>query len=261
MTRRPLVAGNWKMNKTPQETQEFIERFLARATLGSDIEVLLVPPFTSLDRAGRLLAESDVSLGAQDLHTAAAGAFTGAISAGMLAACGCAYVLVGHSERRHLFGDTDVDVNDKLRTALDRGLTPILCVGETLEERRADRADAVLLRQLDGGLDGVTSEEMAFVVIAYEPVWAIGTGETASPEQAQEAIAALRARLVSRFGEELANAVRILYGGSVKPGNARELQAQADIDGALIGGASLDPESLAHILDEARLAGQGDEAC
>jgi len=257
MTRRPLVAGNWKMNKTPQETEAFIERFLERAALGDDLDVLLCPPFTSLDRAGRLLAESDVALGAQDLHPAEAGAFTGAVAGPMLTACGCAYVLVGHSERRHLFGDTDADVNVKLHAALAHGLKPILCVGELLDERRSDRTEAVLSRQLDGGLDSVSPEQMASVVIAYEPVWAIGTGETAMPDQAQQAIGFLRNRIACRRGTACADAVRILYGGSVKPANACDLQAQPDIDGALIGGASLDPESLAQILEATRTAVRG----
>jgi len=261
MTRRPLVAGNWKMNKTPQETQEFIERFLERSAVGHDLDILLLPPFTSLDRAGRLLAGSGIDLGGQDLHPAVSGAFTGAVSAGMLVDCGCSHVLVGHSERRHLFGDADGDVNAKLHAALDAGLRPILCVGETLDERKAGRTTAVLGRQLEGGLDGVDVDAMTPIVIAYEPVWAIGTGETATPDQAQEAIAFLRERLANRFGAACAEATRILYGGSVKPSNARDLQTQPDIDGALIGGASLDPESLAQIVEAARAAGQGDEVC
>ncbi len=261
MTRRPLVAGNWKMNKTPRETQEFIERFLEISAVGHNLDVLLLPPFTSLDRAGRLVAGSEVQIGGQDLHAAASGAFTGAVSARMLVDCGCSHVLVGHSERRHLFGDTDADVNAKLQAALGGGLRPILCVGETLDERRTDQTKAVLGRQLDGGLDGVDVGDMSAIVIAYEPVWAIGTGETAMPDQAQEAVAFLRKRIGTRFGAACAEAIRILYGGSVKPSNARDLHAQRDIDGALIGGASLDPESLAEIVDAACAAGQGDEAC
>jgi triosephosphate isomerase (TIM) len=254
MSRRPLIAGNWKMNKTPQETEEFLKQFLASVRMESDCDVLILPPFTSLDRAGALLSGSEVMLGAQDLHPAQSGAFTGSISAGMLVACGCTHVLAGHSERRHVFGDTDDDVNEKLRAALDHGLRPILCVGETLDQRTAGTTNDVLDRQLKGGLEGVSGDTLERVAIAYEPVWAIGTGETASPEQAERAIAFIRSWIASRDGHDAASAIRILYGGSVKPSNARALQMQPDIDGALIGGASLDPDSLLDILKEARSA-------
>jgi len=258
MTRRPLIAGNWKMNKTPQGTQDFIEQLLLSSLECSDCDVLLIPPFTSLDRAGSLLSNSHLLLGAQDMHFAASGAYTGAISATMLSACGCEFVLAGHSERRHVFGDSNEVVNQKLHSALQNDLRPILCVGETLDQRRANRTEAVLEEQLDGGLKNVDEAELTDVVIAYEPVWAIGTGETATPEQAQEAVAFLRAWIETRYSAAAAQAMRILYGGSVKPDNARSLQAQPDIDGALIGGASLDPDSFAQIITEA-ISSQGDD--
>lgn len=248
MSRRPLVAGNWKMNKTPLETEAFIERLLSLMSGLSDCDVLLIPPFTSLDRSGRLLSGSSVFLGAQDVHSEESGAFTGAISASMLKACDCRFVLVGHSERRHVFGDSNMDVNRKLQRVLKHGLQPILCVGETLDQRQGGNMEDTLNAQLAGGLDGVEADAMSHIVVAYEPVWAIGTGETASPDQAQSAIAFIRARLRLRFGGSVADAMRILYGGSVKPSNAQELQAQPDIDGALIGGASLDADSFAQII-------------
>ena len=261
MKRRPLIAGNWKMNKTPQETQDFIERFLPVSPKFPDCDVLLIPPFTSLDRAGRLLAESPVVLGAQDMHFETSGAFTGAVSPGMLAACGCSFVLAGHSERRQVFSDSNERVNQKLHAALENKLRPILCVGETLDERQADRTEAVLEDQLSGGLKGVDAVALANVVIAYEPIWAIGTGETARPEQAQTAIAFLRAWIETRYSKPSSDGMRILYGGSVKPGNARSLQSQPDIDGALIGGASLDPDSFARIIEAAQSVCGDDASC
>ena len=261
MNRRLLIAGNWKMHKTPQETQEFIESFLSDVTEFSSCDVLLIPPFTSLDRAGRLLSESRVFLGAQDMHFEVSGAYTGAISPSMLVACGCDFVLAGHSERRHVFSDSDDVVNRKLHAALDNELRPILCVGETLDQRQGGRTESVLEDQLDGGLKGVDETTLADIVIAYEPVWAIGTGETATPEQAQAAIAFIRNWLETRFSKPAADAMRILYGGSVKPANARSLQSQHDIDGALIGGASLDPDSFAQIIAAAQSLQEGDDPC
>jgi triosephosphate isomerase len=251
VARRKLIAGNWKMNKTPGETEAFIAAFLQSSAATAEPEVLLIPPFTSLDRAARFLEGSSVSLGAQDLHPEAKGAFTGAVSGEMIRASGCTYVLAGHSERRHVFGDTSETVGRKLRAALSAELRPILCVGELIEERRAGTTDDVLSAQLEAGLDGVSKAEMTGVAVAYEPVWAIGTGETATPEQAQETIAEIRRRLAERFGEDTADATRILYGGSVKPENAADLVGQPDIDGALVGGASLDPEAFARIVTEA----------
>ena len=257
MPRRPLIAGNWKMNKTPHETQAFIERFLASTHDMIGCDILVIPPFTSLDRAGSLLVDTSVFLGAQDMHPAASGAYTGAISAAMLKACACTFVLVGHSERRHVFGDTNAVVNEKLQAAIGNDLRPILCVGETLEQREADHTEFVLDEQLAGGLMNVSPADLAQTVIAYEPVWAIGTGRTATLEQAQKAVRFIRGWIRNHYDEAAAAAMRILYGGSVKPTNAKSLQAQPDIDGALIGGAALDPDSFAQIIVEA-MSSQGD---
>jgi len=255
MTRRCLIAGNWKMNKTPEETASFIDAFLPRLQDSPGTEVLLIPPYTSLESAGRRLSGTPIELGAQDVHHETSGAYTGAISAPMLVGCGCRYVLVGHSERRRVFGDDDDAVRRKLEAALDAGLFPILCVGETLEERRAGGTKAVLTRQLSAALGGLENDATDRIVIAYEPVWAIGTGETATPEQAQEAIAWIRAWLADRFDGPTAGRVRILYGGSVKPENAAELVGLPDVDGALVGGASLDPEAFAAIVAAGRSGG------
>jgi triosephosphate isomerase len=256
MVRRCLIAGNWKMHKTPEETGTFIEALLPKLPELPDVEVLLIPPYTSLESAGRRLAGSPVQLGAQDVFQEASGAYTGAISAPMLVACGCRYVLVGHSERRHVFGDDDAAVRRKLGAALDGALLPILCVGETLEERRSGKTEALLTRQLSVALEGIDAGAMERMVIAYEPVWAIGTGETATPEQAQEAIAGIRAWLSTQFDRPTAERARILYGGSVKPENTAELLAEPDIDGLLVGGASLDPEAFAAIVEAGRREGR-----
>jgi triosephosphate isomerase len=239
------------MYMTPQETEAFIFAFLDRISgerEADSLETLLIPPYTSLDRAARLLEQNGVELGAQDLHHEEQGAYTGAVSGSMIRACGCRYVLVGHSERRHVFGDDDETVARKLRAALHVGLLPILCVGEVLEERRSGRTEDVVFAQLRAALRNVGSAEAARIVIAYEPVWAIGTGETASPDQAQDAIAAIRGWVAERFDTVLSERARILYGGSVKPENAASLVAQPDIDGVLVGGASLDPNAFARIL-------------
>jgi triosephosphate isomerase (TIM) len=251
MSRRPLVAGNWKMHKTPQETEAFIELLRAGRSIGAPCEVLLIPPFTSLDRAGRQLLGSEISLGAQDLHPAPYGAYTGAISAPMLIACGCTYALIGHSERRHVFGDSDETVCQKLLAALGHGLHAVLCVGETLDQRKSDRTAAVLEQQLVSSLSSVDPADLDQIVIAYEPVWAIGTGETASPEQAQDACAWIRSWISSQHGAAWADRIRILYGGSVKPSNAQALQSQPDIDGALVGGASLEVDDFRQIIENA----------
>jgi triosephosphate isomerase len=249
--RRRLVAGNWKMHMTPQEAEAFISSFLDRIAGEREAdspEILLIPPYTSLDRAARLLEGTGVELGAQDLHYEEQGAYTGAVSGSMIRGCGCRYVLVGHSERRHVFGDDDETVARKLRAALAVGLLPILCVGEVLEERRSGRTEDVVFAQLRAALKNVDLEDAARIAIAYEPVWAIGTGETATPDQAQDAIASIRGWLAERFDTVRAGRARILYGGSVKPETAASLVAQPDIDGTLVGGASLDPDTFARIL-------------
>ena len=248
--RRPLIAGNWKMHKTPQETEQFISELLPKLENLENIEVLIIPPFTSLDRAGRLFGGKSLRLGAQDMHYEAEGAFTGAISAGMLKACGCNYVLVGHSERRELFYDDDAIVARKLNAALDADLMPILCVGETLSEH--DLVEEKITRQLTEDLDGIDKSALARITIAYEPIWAIGTGKTATPEVAQETISMIRRWIAANYNEASAQGIRILYGGSVKPANAESLLSQPDIDGALVGGASLVAESFAQIVDAAR---------
>lgn len=251
MTRRVLIAGNWKMNKTPAETEAFIAAFLQFLPVNGGTEILLLPPFTSLDRAGGRLAGTTIALGAQDLHVEEAGAFTGEVSAAMLRACGCTYVLVGHSERRTLFHEDDSLINRKLQAALAGGLGPILCVGETLEEHRQGRVEERIIAQLAAGLDGVSRAAMRSVVIAYEPLWAIGTGETATPEIAEQAIRRIREWIAATYDHRTAVVVRILYGGSVKPENTALLVAQPNIDGALVGGASLDPDSFALIVAQA----------
>ena len=249
--RRRLIAGNWKMYMTPQETEAFIASFLDRISGSEKVEILLIPPYTSLERAARLLERTTVELGGQDLYFEESGAYTGAVSGEMIRASGCRYVLAGHSERRHVFGDDDATVARKLRAALTADLLPILCVGEVLEERKAGRTDAVVASQLEAAFADVAEAETKRITVAYEPVWAIGTGETATPDQAQEAIAGIRRHLTERFGASSAESIRILYGGSVKPENTADLIAQPDIDGLLVGGASLDPDAFARIVAEA----------
>jgi triosephosphate isomerase len=251
MIRRRLIAGNWKMNKTPAETEGFIRSFLAEGKGDEAVEILLLPPFVGLELAGRLLRNTGVALGGQNLHFAEKGAFTGEISSEMLKSCGCSYVLVGHSERRTLFGENDELLNRKLKAALAAGLSPILCVGETLAEHREGRVEEKVAFQLAADLAGLPVAAVPSVVIAYEPIWAIGTGETASPEEAQGTIHMIREWITGAYDEGTAERVRILYGGSVKPENAAALMAQPDIDGALVGGASLSPESFAQIIARA----------
>ncbi len=248
MTRRRLIAGNWKMNKSPEETEVFLRSFLPLVEADPGVEVLLLPPFTSLDRAGILLAKTSVGLGAQDVHFEAAGAFTGEISAPMLVACRCLYVLVGHSERRALLHEDDLLVNGKLKRALAAGLIPILCVGETLEERRRGETEKRVKSQLAAGLEHVASRDVATLVVAYEPVWAIGTGEAASPEAAQEVMAMIRDEVGAAHGQTALDGVRLLYGGSVTKENIASFLGQPDIDGALVGGASLKPDSFAGLV-------------
>ena len=248
MTRTKLLAGNWKMHKTPDETEAFVRRFLPLLFPRVDVEVALLPSFPSLDRTGRLLAGIAVSLGAQDLYSEPFGAFTGEVSAEMLRACGCRYVLVGHSERRALFREDDPLVNRKLKAALAGEIIPILCVGETLTERREKRTEERVLTQLAGALIGVHAESLSSLVVAYEPVWAIGTGEASSPEEAQAVVHRIREWFDALHSRTVANRVRLLYGGSVTPANADSFLREPDVDGALVGGASLVPESFARIV-------------
>ncbi len=246
--RRPVLAGNWKMHKGPAEAREFFAAFLERHPARDDRTVVFFPPALSLADAREALGgRADVLLGVQNVHWEAKGAFTGETSAPMAADAGAAWVLVGHSERRHVFGETSAETARKVRAALDAGLVAVLCVGETLDERRAGRAEAVVREQLDAVLPTLTADEAERLVVAYEPVWAIGTGETATPQDAATMHAAVRARLREAYGEERAAATAVLYGGSVKPDNAAELLAASDVDGVLVGGASLDPAGFATI--------------
>jgi triosephosphate isomerase len=245
--RRRFLAANWKMHKTVGEAVAFAKAFLPLVREAGDREIAIAPPFTALAALGEALAGSAVRLAAQNVHDEARGAFTGEIAAGMLAELGCAYGIVGHSERRHLFGEGDAFVARKAAALFAQGIRPIVCVGETLDEREAGRTFAVLESQLRGSLERVPEERAAELVVAYEPVWAIGTGRTATPATAQEAHAMIRRWLRDRFGTA-AEEIRIQYGGSVKPDNAAELMSQADVDGALVGGASLDAEPFARIV-------------
>jgi triosephosphate isomerase (TIM) len=244
--RQPLVAGNWKMHGSRAENAALVRTLLDLLRPESGTEVLVCPPFTYLWDVGRLLRDTDVGLGAQSVSAEPAGAFTGEVSAAMLKDVGCRYVLVGHSERRQLYGEGDALVARKFVAAQSLGLTPVLCVGETLEEREGDRTAQVVARQLDAVLAVSGAGALAKAVIAYEPVWAIGTGRTASPEQAQDVHAMIRGK-VAALDATIARSVRILYGGSVKASNARELFAMPDIDGGLVGGASLKADEFARI--------------
>ena len=250
--RTPLIAGNWKMFKTVSDTVGFVTdlRNLVKGVTGVDIVV--APPFTAVHAAAEAARGSGNGIASQDLYWEREGAFTGEVSPSMVKEAGAAYAIVGHSERRRLFGETDVIVNRKTRAAIGAGLTPIVCIGETLEERERGEMPAVLDRQIKDGLDQLTPEQVAALVIAYEPVWAIGTGRTATAAQAEEAHAHIRKRLRQWFGGDAADACRILYGGSVKPDNIKELIAEADVDGALVGGASLDVRSFADIVTRSR---------
>lgn len=246
--RKPFIAGNWKMHKTVAETLDYIRRFRELVSGVEDREIMIAPPFTALYAAGRELAGTNIRLGAQNAHWAESGAFTGEISPAMLTECGVQYVILGHSERRHIFGETDKMIRRRLEGVLSAGLRPILCIGETLEEREAGKTFEVLERQVREALSGFSADDLKVLVIAYEPVWAIGTGKTATPEQAEEAHRYVRGLLGELFGKDFAEKTRILYGGSVKPENIAELMAQSDVDGALVGGASLDPETFARIV-------------
>ena len=247
--RKKIIAANWKMNMTQAESETFITTFLREIGDLDEVEMVIVPPFTSIPKVSELLTQAqNVKVGAQNMHWARNGAFTGEVSPAMLRELFVRYVVLGHSERRSMFGETDEIVNRKVRAAYEELLRPILCVGETLDQREKGGVEEVLETQLRGSLAGVEPKEMLETVIAYEPVWAIGTGKTATAAQAQEAHAFIRKTLREMSDETTADKVRIQYGGSVKPDNARELLSQADIDGALVGGASLEPRSFAQIV-------------
>lgn len=242
------MAANWKMFKTPADTESFFAAFLPMVADASGVDIAVCAPFVNLPAAVAAVAGSKVAIGGQNLYWAKEGAFTGEISGPMLKAVGCQWVIVGHSERRQFFGETDATVLQRTQAGIAAGLQVILCVGEMLAEREAGQTEAVLQRQFDGGIAGLSEAELSQIVIAYEPVWAIGTGKTATPEMAAEAHAVIRGLVAAKFGAEAAAAVRILYGGSVKPENVSSLMAQEEIDGALVGGASLDPASFTKIV-------------
>jgi len=246
--RRPVIAGNCKMFKTATETRAFFQAFVPEIASSTHCEVILAPPFTALTAAVECARDSRIGIAAQNLHWEREGAFTGEVSARMLVDVGCRAVIIGHSERRQFFGETDQSVHRKTKAALESGLTPIVCVGELLSEREGNRTEAVLRHQFETALSALTPAEFSRILIAYEPVWAIGTGRTATPEIAAEAHTYLRSLAAARFTSEHASELRILYGGSVKPENIRALMLQDEIDGALVGGASLDPKSFAAIV-------------
>jgi len=247
--RRPLIAANWKMNKNVLETEAFVRDFAKTYIARPDRDVVICPPFTSLVSARQALEGTAIHLGAQNINENDSGAFTGEISGGMLVSTGCRFVIIGHSERRQFFGETDVLVKKKIVAALRHQLTPIVCVGETLAEREANKTIPVVDRQIRAALEGLPSADLQKLVFAYEPIWAIGTGKTATPAQAQEVHLAIRDILKDLYGSHTSLLVRILYGGSVKPDNMAELMACEDVDGGLVGGASLDAKSFLGIAE------------
>jgi triosephosphate isomerase (TIM) len=247
--RKPIMAGNWKMYKTPADTIAFFEKFRPLTERAEHCEIVICPPFTCLSTAADAAKGSAIRIGSQNIAWTKEGAFTGEVSGPMIAATGATHTLVGHSERRQYFCETDETVLKRTRAALEFGLTPIVCVGERLEERESGDTEAVLIRQFQDGIAGLTEQQFSRIAIAYEPVWAIGTGKTATPEIAADAHRTIRAQVREKFGKEAAEAVRILYGGSVKPDNTRTLMARPEIDGVLVGGASLDAVSFASIVN------------
>ena len=252
--RMPIVAGNWKMYKTVADTVKYVKEFRSLVKDLEGVEILIAPPSTALHAAAEAARNSNVVIAGQDLHWEREGAFTGEVSARMIREAGAEYVIVGHSERRTLFGETDATVNRRVAAAFGAGLTPIVCIGETLDERERNETSDVLDRQIRQGLDGVTFDQIAQLVVAYEPVWAIGTGRNATPAQAAEAHGHIRTRLRQWFGSEAAELCHVIYGGSVKPDNIRAIVSQPDVDGALVGGASLDVASFVEIVTQSRRA-------
>ncbi|MBK6913286.1 MAG: triose-phosphate isomerase [Ignavibacteriales bacterium] len=247
--RKKVIAGNWKMNNDLQASEKLIvelKNLLKNSK--ANCEVIICPAFTSLSEASKLIEGSAIKLGAQNIHFEDSGAFTGEVSSSMLKSVGCGFVIIGHSERRHIFGETDDMINKKIKKALSAGLNPIFCIGELLEERERGITNDVIKRQVLNGLNGISVEQMKNVIIAYEPVWAIGTGKTATPLQAQEVHSFVRSLILDKFGKTTAENIVIQYGGSVKPDNAKELLSQNDIDGALVGGACLKADSFMGII-------------
>jgi triosephosphate isomerase (TIM) len=246
--RRPIIVGNWKMHKTTAEAVALVNALRASVTQVQDVDIGVAPPFTALMAVAEALRGSRLFVVAQNMHWEPQGAFTGEISAAMLTGIGCTRVIIGHSERRQYFAETDATVNKKLRAALNAQLDPLLCIGETLDQREGNATFSVLEQQVRHGLADIAAENMSRVVVAYEPIWAIGTGKTATPAQAQEVHAFIRSLLGELYGKALADEVRIQYGGSVNAGNIQTLMAQPDVDGALVGGASLEASSFAQIV-------------
>ena len=252
--RVPFVAANWKMHKTVSEAVSYVAEFNRHEPPATGVETVLAPPFTAVHATSEAVAGTTTRVAGQDLHWEPQGALTGEISAQMLKEAGATHVIIGHSERRHIFGETDEDVKRKIHSAIENGLTPIVCVGETLDERESDQTLTLLNRQLEGGLLGLSGAQVGELVVTYEPVWAIGTGRVATPDQAQEVHAHIRSRLGELFGQEAQERCRVIYGGSVKPSNVAELAAQPDVDGALVGGAGLEAESFAEIVAKSAAA-------
>ena len=246
--RKPLIAGNWKMFKTCPEAGETARQLVDLVGQTKTVDIMIAPPFTALTTVSDIISDSPIGLGAQNLFWEPEGAYTGEIAAPMIASAGCRYVIIGHSERRQFFGETDDTVNKKIPAAMAAGLVPVICVGETESEQDAGKTFSVLDKQVQKGLNNINFDSGTPPVLAYEPVWAIGTGRTATADQAEEAHAYIRELISKAFGSQLAESIRILYGGSVKPNNIAELMAQADIDGALVGGASLKPETFSDII-------------
>lgn len=246
--RKPVIAGNWKMNKTINEAIELVNILKRELVDTQEADIIICPVYTALSEVSDLLIDSNIFLGAQNVYWETSGAFTGEVSPLMLKDAGCSYVIIGHSERRKYFDETDEAVNKRIKAAQAADLIPIFCVGETLEEREANKTIEVVEKQLKGGLEGLENEVLLKLIIAYEPVWAIGTGKTATPEQAQEIHKSIRRWLEDHYSPEAAESLRILYGGSVKPDNIRELMRKGDIDGALVGGAALDSSSFVGIV-------------
>jgi triosephosphate isomerase len=246
--RKPLIAGNWKMYKTSSEAAETAKDLIEQVRDVADVDIMIAPPFTALEAVARAIKNSPVALGAQNLFWEEEGAYTGEISAPMLKSVGCEYAIIGHSERRQYFGETDETVNQKIQAAIQADLKPVFCIGETEQEREAEQTFSVLDKQVKKGLERRVPEQLDSLIIAYEPVWAIGTGKTATDEQAQEVHQFIRSLIEKSFGKGLSKSIRILYGGSVKPGNILNLMGMPDIDGALVGGASLDADSFSKIV-------------
>ena len=248
--RKPIIAGNWKLNKTIKEAIELVTLLKRKVSAVNEVEIVVCPVFTALSDISEILMESNIQLGAQDLYWEEKGAFTGEVSASLIKDAGARFVIVGHSERRQFFHETNETVNQKTKAALAAGLTPIVCVGELLAQREAGKTFEVVGDQLKGGFNHLNASDMRGVVIAYEPVWAIGTGKVATPQQAEEVHAFIRKELSKMFGADVAGVLRILYGGSVKADNISNLMNEEDIDGALVGGASLDAEGFAEIVSQ-----------